>query len=98
MALRQRQLTGPLIVHSDKVVASAAYRRVLAEHGLLASLSRAGTCYDNAVIGSFWSSLKYDLVYHHRFATQTEARTAPAAASAGGMSRRDTTSREGRLK
>ena len=25
---------------------------------------------------SFWSSLKYELVYHHRFATQAEARTA----------------------
>ena len=56
--------------------ASAAYRKVLAEHGLLASMSRSGNCYDNAFIESFWSSLKYELVYHHRFATQAEARTA----------------------
>jgi putative transposase len=27
-------------------------------------------------IESFWSSLKYELIYHHRFATQAEARTA----------------------
>ncbi len=70
MALRQRQPGGTLIVHSDRgrQFASAAYRQVLAEHGLLASVSRAGNCYDNAFIESFWSSLKYELVYHHRLA------------------------------
>jgi putative transposase len=78
MALRQRQPGRALIVHSDRgsQFASAAYRQVLAEHGLLASMSRSGNCYDNAFIESFWSSLKYELVYHHRFVTQAEARTA----------------------
>jgi len=42
----------------------------------LASMSRAGICYDNALIESFWSSLEYELVYHQRFATFAEARTA----------------------
>ena len=78
MALAQRRLTKPLIIHSDRGAqfASAAYRCVLAQHGLLASMARKGTCYDNAFIESFWSSLKYELVYHHRFATLAEARTA----------------------
>ena len=77
-ALRQRQPGRTLIVHSDRgsQFSSVAYRQVLAEHGLLASMSRSGNCYDNAFIESFWSSLKYELVYHHRFATQAEARTA----------------------
>ena len=39
-------------------------------------MSRKGNCYDNAFIESFWSSLKYELVYHHRFATLAEARIA----------------------
>ena len=41
MALRQRQPGRTLIVHSDRgsQFASAAYRQVLAEHGLLASMS-----------------------------------------------------------
>ncbi len=39
------------------------------QHGLIASMSRKGNCYDNAFIESFWSSLKYELVYHHRFAS-----------------------------
>ncbi len=78
MALRQRRPVGSLIVHSDRgsQFASTAYRQVLAQHGLLASMSRQGNCYDNAFIESFWSSLKYELVYHHRFATRAVARTA----------------------
>jgi putative transposase len=78
MALGQRRPAGTLIVHSDRGAqfASAAYRQVLAQHGLLASMSRTGNCYDNAFIESFWSSLKYELVYHHRFATRAAARTA----------------------
>jgi putative transposase len=78
MALRQRRPSPGLILHSDRGTqfASTAYRQVLAEHGLLASMSRKGNCYDNAFIESFWSSLKYELVYHHRFATRAEARSA----------------------
>jgi hypothetical protein len=78
MALLQRRPTGALIVHSDRGMqfASAAYRQVLAEHGLVASMSRKGNCYDNAFIESFWSSLKYEVVYHQRFATFAEARAA----------------------
>ena len=78
MALLQRPPRGALIVHSDRGMqfASAAYRQVLAQHGLVASMSRKGNCYDNAFIESFWSSLKYELVYHQRFATFAEARSA----------------------
>lgn len=78
MALAQRHPAPKLILHSDRgsQFASAAYRKLLAEHGLVASMSRTGNCYDNAFIESFWSSLKYELVYHHRFATRAEARSA----------------------
>jgi transposase InsO family protein len=78
MALKQRRPERPLILHSDRgsQFASAAYRQILAKHGLLASMSRPDNCYDNAFIESFWSSLKYELVYHRRFATRAEARTA----------------------
>jgi transposase InsO family protein len=65
-------------VHSDRGTqfASAAFRAALARHKLVASMSRKGNCYDNAYIESFWSSLKYEVVYHHRFATRAEARCA----------------------
>ena len=78
MALGQRRPAATLIVHSDRGAqfASAAYRQVLTQHHLIASMGRKANCYDNAFIESFWSSLKYELVYHHRFATHAEARTA----------------------
>ena len=78
MALTQRRPGLSLIIHSDRGAqfASAAYRQVLTQHRLLPSMSRKGNCYDNAFIESFWSTLKYELVYHHRFATLAAARTA----------------------
>jgi len=78
MAVTRRRPAPGLIVHSDRGTqfASAAYRQVLAEHGLAASMSRKGNCYDNAFIESFWSSLKYEVVYHRKFATRLEARSA----------------------
>lgn len=78
MALSRRRPPPGLIVHSDRGAqfASGAYRQELAAHGLLASMSRKGNCYDNAFIESFWSSLKYETVYHRKFATRSEARTA----------------------
>jgi transposase InsO family protein len=78
MALLRRRPSRALIVHSDRGMqfASAAYRQVLAQHGLVASMSRKGNCYDNAFIESFWSTLKYEVVYHQRFATFAEARSA----------------------
>jgi putative transposase len=39
-------------------------------------MSRKGNCYDNAFIESFWSTLKYELVYHHRFSGFAQAHTA----------------------
>jgi transposase InsO family protein len=78
MALLKRRPRRGLIVHSDRgsQFASAAYRQILAQHGLVASMSRRGNCYDNAFIESFWSSLKYEVVYHQRFASYAEARAA----------------------
>jgi putative transposase len=78
MALRQRRPSHGLIHHSDRGVqyASADYRSALADHGLVASMSRRGNCYDNAAMESFWSSLKNELVHRRRFATRADARTA----------------------
>lgn len=78
MALRKRKPAAGLVHHSDRGVqyASADYRSALAAHGLVASMSRKGNCYDNAVMEVFWSSLKNELVHRRHFATRAEARTA----------------------
>jgi transposase InsO family protein len=39
-------------------------------------MSRKGNCYDNAFVESFFSTLKYELLYHHRFRSLAEALTA----------------------
>jgi len=78
MALTQRRPPPGLVHHSDRGVqyASHTYRQVLAQAGALASMSRRGNCYDNAVMESFWSSFKRDLIHRRHFATRAEARAA----------------------
>jgi putative transposase len=78
MALMQRQPPSGLVHHSDRgrQYASEAYRQRLAAAGVQPSMSRKGNCYDNAVIESFWSSLKRELVHRCEFATRAEAQAA----------------------
>ncbi len=78
MALTQRQPPHGLVHHSDRgrQYASEAYRQRLAAAGLQPSMSRKGNCYDNAVIESFWSSLKRELVHRCEFATRAQAQAA----------------------
>jgi putative transposase len=78
MAISRRRPPPGLIVHSDRGAqfTCGVYQQALADHGLVASMSRKGNCYDNAFIESFWSSLKYEVVYRRKFATRAEARTA----------------------
>jgi transposase InsO family protein len=39
-------------------------------------MSRKGNCYDNAVVESFFSTLKNELVHDHTFHTREEAQSA----------------------
>jgi len=79
MALTQRRPVKPLIVHSDRGAQFASApltARPWPNTGCsLPWLARA-TATITPSSSPFWSSLKYELVYHHRFATLTEARTA----------------------
>jgi putative transposase len=63
MAIVQRRPPAGLIHHSDRGVqyASDEYQTRLTRHGLVGSMSRRGNCYDNAVVESFFSSMKRDL-------------------------------------
>ena len=63
LALGRRQPAAGLIHHSDRGLqyASAAYQGLLRAHGILGSMSRAGDCWDNAVVESFFSTLKQEL-------------------------------------
>ena len=64
-----------LIHHSDRGVqyASGPYRAVLEAQGVIASMSRRGNCYDNAVAESFFASLKTEWTHHETYATRQQA-------------------------
>jgi putative transposase len=78
MASEGRKPPQGLIHHSDRgsQYASAQYRQALASRGIQASMSRKGNCWDNAVVESFFSSLKMELVYLTDFSTRHQARSA----------------------
>lgn len=75
MAITQERPAAGLIHHSDRgsQYASGEYRQMLERHGIIASMSRRGNCYDNAPMESFWASLKKEQVHHQRYATRQEA-------------------------
>jgi len=58
-----------LLIHSDQGwhYQMKQYRSALIEHGITQSMSRKGNCYDNAVIESFFSIMKSELLYLKEF-------------------------------
>lgn len=78
MALTRRGPVKELLHHSDRgsQYACAGYRAALADAGIECSMSRTGNCYDNAVMESFWASLKIEEVYRRTYATRAQATTA----------------------
>jgi putative transposase len=64
MALWRRGKPDALLHHSDQgnQYASEAFQRLLADHGIKCSMSRAGHCWDNAAMESFFSSLKTERI------------------------------------
>jgi putative transposase len=76
MALARRHLATAAIHHSDQgsQYTSKAYQQQLREAGLIASMSRKSMPYDNAVMESFFASLKQELTHHERFVDRDAAR------------------------
>ena len=64
-----------LIHHSDRGVqySSLEYQHRLWQHGMMCSMSRRGNCYDNAVIESFFHTLKVERVEGRHYPTKREA-------------------------
>lgn len=76
MALARRQPASGLLHHSDRGVqyASDAYQLLLEANGIEVSMSGKGDCWDNAVMESFWATLKTELVHQEHYATREQAR------------------------
>jgi putative transposase len=71
-ALHARRPRAGLVHHTDRgsPYASGDYRGVLDANAIVASMSRTGDCYDNAVAESFFATLKAEHVDHEDFATR----------------------------
>ena len=76
MAVGRRQPQAGLIHHSDRgsQYASQAYQQELSRHGITCSMSRRGDCWDNAVVESFFHSLKGECTSHKLYHTRNEAK------------------------
>ena len=63
MALKRRAPAAGLLHHSDQgcTYASEDYQAILDARGITCSMSRRGDCYDNAVMESFFSTVKNEL-------------------------------------
>ena len=80
MALAARRPPPGVIHHSDRGVqyASTAYRAMLAQHAMTPSMSRRGDCWDNAVVESFFATLKTELDAGRMWPSRAAARAAIA--------------------
>lgn len=78
MAFWQRNPPQGCVHHSDRgsQYCSDDYRAKLEKCGFLCSMSGTGNCYDNAVMESFYHSLKVELIHDQQYKTREEAKKA----------------------
>lgn len=71
-----RRPPAELIHHTDQGVqyASLPYRAILKRHHFIQSMSRKGNCYDNAMVESFFHTLKVERVHRRTYKTREEAK------------------------
>ena len=76
-AIALRQPGAGVIHHSDRgsQYCSDAYQARLGELGFLASMSGKGNCYDNAVVETFFKTIKSELIWRTVFMSRSQAET-----------------------
>lgn len=76
MAVSQREPKGHTLIHSDRGVQYRGneYQEALRNYDIACSMSRKGNCWDNAVMESFFSRLKVELIYAEDYKTVDEVR------------------------
>jgi putative transposase len=78
MAIGARGAESGVIAHADRgsQYTSNDYLDFCAAHQLRPSVGKTGICWDNAVVESFWESLKRECLQQRVFATRADARRA----------------------
>jgi len=74
-AITHRQPGEGLVHHSDRgsQYTSKDFRELLIKHSIVASQSGTGNCYDNAVIESFFHTLKTEHIYFEQYESREQA-------------------------
>ena len=77
MALRHRRVSAGLLHHSDRgsQYVATPYQQRLVALGIQCSMSHPGNCWDNAVVESFFATLKTELFPGRQYVTHEQART-----------------------
>jgi transposase InsO family protein len=75
-AIDRERPDGGLILHSDRgcQYASQAVRELLAKEHIRQSMSGKGNCYDNAMMESFFHTVKVERIHHEKYHTRSQAR------------------------
>ena len=76
MAIWRRGKPDALLHHSDRgsQYTSEQFQRLMADHGVVCSMSRSGNVWDNAAMESFFSSLKTERIDRKTYRTRDEAK------------------------
>ena len=76
MAIWRRGRPDALLHHSDQgsQYSSEQFQKLLADHGVICSMSRSGNVWDNAAMESFFSSLKTERTARKVYRTRNQAR------------------------
>ena len=74
-AVAAKRPAAGLLHHSDRgsQYCAHAFRNLLKQFRMQASMSRKGNCYDNAPMESFWGTLKTEHVFHRQYETRRQA-------------------------
>ena len=78
MAVALRRPPPGCIHHTDRgsQYCSGDYQKRLKKHGFQVSMSGKGNCYDNAVVESFFKTLKAELIWRRRWETRRQVQIA----------------------
>ncbi len=76
MAIWRRGKPDALLHHSDRgsQYTSEQFQKLMADHGIVCSMSRSGNVWDNAAMESFFSSLKTERTARKTYRTRDEAK------------------------
>ena len=76
MAIWRRGKPNALMHHSDRgsQYSSEQFQRLMTDSGIVCSMSRSGSVWDNAAMESFFSSLKTERIARKNYRTRNEAK------------------------